>query len=242
MVSDLYNALRPYIDAVGLVQDSPGGRSGNGILYTAEAVIRLHDLGSLTPEIRSDFRVAISDCEIAPGFFRRHPEHFSTDQVRQDDYLALAALSKYLDWPELARLILEYGQRPKTVFPPLPWPRTRYYYPNERGWDHPWYPEAWIGAYPACIATLKQAAGNPLTGHEQDWINYAVEYGPNRKNPSDRDSYILAWIILRTANPSGEARQGYWRQMVAANYWDIATLLGAYFRDKNHPLGAHWSN
>lgn len=236
-----YDALRPYIDEVGLVQNWKGRVSGNGLLYTAEAVVRLHALGQLAQDMKDGFLRAVVACQIQPGFYRRHPVYFSSDQERQDDYIAIAVLAKYLDAPWLAQEVLDYGQRPKLIFPPLPWPKVRYYYPNEKGWDAFFYPQAWIGAYPACIATLKVAAGVDLSDGEQDWLNYAVGYGPNKKDVTDRDSYILAWLISTVVEVSKEATEEF-EARLAASYGTIPNLLRTYFDDKNHPLGDVWAS
>lgn len=244
----LSHALLPYMDYIGLIQDKAGGLSGNGILYTAEAAVRLREVGELDASWRRIFLHAVEKCQMPdelgtpiPGYYRRHPDPrgFSAHQERQDDYIAIAVLAKLLDAPYLAEDVLKFGQRRKQIFPPLPWPSVRYYYPNENGWDAFFDPRAWLGVYPAMIACLKLACGQVPTPLEREFFEAGISHGPNQKDTTDRDSYVLPWLMKQLGGTKDSHRQ-YDALLERAYPGGVPTLLRAYFLDKNHPLGAEW--
>jgi hypothetical protein len=224
-----------YIDEIGLVRDAPGQATGNALLYTAETAALLDGRGELTPEIKNQFLHGIWSCQIEPGYYRRHPNYFQTDQERQDDYIAIAALAKILKAPNLSREVLEYGRKNrKRILGTFP---VRYYYPNERGWEAPFDPRAWLGLYPAMISCHKLVIGEPLGGLEQAWREACIAFGP--KGPSDHDSFVLPWLMLKAG---GDEKTWYGRhfydQLRVDFQGGITALFRAYFTDKNHPLGS----
>lgn len=233
--------LKPYIDEVGLVQDRPGNHSGNPLLYTAEVCIVLKRKGWLTPELRDQFLRGVRSCQIEPGYYRRHPNFFQGDQERQDDYLALASLSVTLGAPEIAQEILAYGRAHRKPIPTFlgKWISLPYYFPNEQGWDAPFYARAEIGFYPTCIAALQWAAGENPGWMKAIWFTTSILSGPNEHDPSDRDSFILPWVALSVhgdANLKGE------HLSVVRKFYPggMPLLFASYFGTSEKPNWDHW--
>ena len=239
-MSRIKDEFGPYLDSIGLIQNGPNRLSGNGLLYTAHFLLLAQDW--LTFEEKEAFRAAYQACQIEPGYYRRHPDAFQNDQESLDDYIGVGTAGMFLGLP-FASECLRYGQRKKKVFPGI---YVKYYYPNERGWDAPFWGRAWIGRFGSAIAHLHYCAGvrPPLIYRLAWWVGAVL--GCTLKKEA-HDGWILNWHCM-TAYPD----QAFWayqwvrkdfERALAKNFPNggLGELLRDYFNDPAHPLvGLYW--
>lgn len=244
---EAYNDFKPYIDKYGLVQPSPGGGSGNGLLYTSEMIVGLNDFGLLRDEMRLSLFDTYRDCEIIPGLFRRDPNN-TGNQEGPDDYVGIAAASPFIPG-NFAKRILTYGQSRRTPirglleelkFPNflvtlLGWMKFRYNYNNIN--PNVMNKGSWLGRQPQLIAHFQFAAGETPWYWRKLWWCGAVLSSLFAK---DHDSYILSYLLIRTAEKKSflaRMTAKIWRHYQNKRYpGGISQVIGEYFQNPSHPL------
>jgi hypothetical protein len=262
-------AYLPYIDRFGLVQPEPGepaGTSGNGILYTAQAIVAYNDHGHLDSDKTRNFEKAISACETQPGLLHRAPEG-KTDQEGPDDYVGAALASRYVDGGALARRVLQYGQQgvdkynpefedehkrkySKIVFNILSLGgrrKIKYVYNN----SNPGYftLSAWLGRQPAVIASLKLASvgfDRPKLTLLEKLVWSVSLLGIFLAKKTHHDSFVLDWCRVRTAQGSRsklvELVSKIWRWRFTKVWGNPGDLLADYFKNPQHPNAIYLRN
>lgn len=247
---------KPYTDKFGLVQPeagSPAGTSGNGLLYTAQAVVAYHDNDDLTQLKALAFDTVFTMCEKQPGLMMRAPQG-KDDQEGPDDYVGCGLFSSYADDGELAKRILSYGDVRCITFDPLAEDASkrtlskivyytlrilnlgrgiRYVYNNVD--PGKFTLSSWLGRQPALIAHLKIAAGITPTLLERLVWCAGLWVAPSKDN---HDAWILSWCRVRSWRKRGILEKlsvWMWERKFKKIWGNPGDLLAAYFNNPNHP-------
>lgn len=85
----------PYRDSFGLIQNNPGGSSGNGLRYTAEYYTLKFRYGLVTKDDTLQFEAIVRRCFAEPGLLNRKPDDKSPNKF--DDYVAVSTASLILE-------------------------------------------------------------------------------------------------------------------------------------------------
>lgn len=216
--------FNPFIDKYGLV--TPDGKPcGNGIRYTAECVVAAFDNKVLDSTMKMGIFDCITDCQLSPGLFKRHPEH--TDQEGPDDYIGLGTISHFLGYKNIARSILKYGRTHK-YFGVL-----KYVYNNVD--PNKFSMSAWLGRMPQLICHLQFAAGEDPSLFKKIWWCGSV-LNSLRVPSTDQDAFALTWHLVRVAEGKSKLCDfiiNIWRKRQKHN---ISEILSDYFNNQFHPL------
>lgn len=238
-------ALKPYRDAWGLVHDKlsmPDYISQNGICFTAEAALIAQARGELSEPLREELLEAVNACwDPREGLLYRHPSsHRVGNQESIDDFAGLACLARILGAPKLAASVIRAGREkewtPKIEFSLLSMDvaieieAPRYYYPDEAQYRERFSARAWLGRFPALIASLEWAgAQEPSWPRRQIWA-LSARFGSVKTHDQARIARLLAhargdlyWIDLV------EAR-------VRAQHGSLQALYTNYFGTTLHPF------
>lgn len=197
----------PYTDYLGLIQNltptAPEGSwtSGNGLLYSAEALLVLKMNEQLDPTICKQVADAVKKCELEPGLYCRHPVNY--EQEGPDDNIGLAVISHLTRKPDIAQSILKYGREKPTkisfkLMKTKPyvsvllggWFPLRYYYSFEI--KDRFDVRAFIGRFPAVLAILKMAAQEKVSIFYRFYTALAMIVQPWRSE----DEPILTMLTL----------------------------------------------
>jgi len=226
-MSEILNDFERYMDKHGLVQ--PNGKTGgNGVLYTAEAIVSLVDRQAMTREFKAKLELAYMSCihpAVLYGLPIRAPGH--ADQEGPDDFVGWAAASKFLGRADWAYQILKYGRENpvklwrgliklryfyNNVMPGTPWHPC-----NEEQWAKlPWWSKflskitfapkghkfnasAWLGRQPQLITTLQFAAGEPVHWLRKWYWRMVVSLAELAKKEK-HDTWILTYLSCRVAS------------------------------------------
>lgn len=226
----------PYIDKFGLVTPN-GQQSGNGLLYTSEAIIAMADNDIITPLQKQYFFDVFRNCEIIPGLFRRDPENLDY-QEGPDDYVGIAAASPFISFNtsgSFASRILRYGRLsrasirgvlekigvPSWIVKLFGWIKVKYNYNNVTPGET--NKGSWLGRQGQLITHFQFAAGeNPWMWRKVWWCGAVLS--SLRAPKDDTDSYILSWLLVRTA--AGKS--------ILCN---ITIKIWYYFQNKRWPGG-----
>lgn len=237
--------LRARRDSFGLIQPKPGEKSGNGILYTAEALILARTHGIDSKDWESEIRYALELCRVeksTPGFFTRGPTDFRNDQEGPDDLCGYAFLSAALD-RGLARDCLQF-LRHGWFF--RQWKlRVRWYFPNEEQYRFRFGFRAWIGRFMSAITTLKWAAGErPGILERLYWAAVVLSSGMFSSN---QDPWILSWVSIMTIVENGKGYPAPWferkviglfnKRLLKRYRFGMQDVFKQYFQDPMHPMG-----
>lgn len=259
-IRDDYKA---YTDSFGLIQPesgNPAGTSGNGVLYTAQAIVAFHDNDELTQLDSLRFDSTLQACEKEPGLLMRAPAG-KDDQEGPDDYVGIGLASSYNDDGEQAKRVIAYGQNRCITFDPLAEDAyklklskiifkvlmvlslgrgIRYVYNN----SHPgkFTLSAWLGRQPALIAHLKIAAGVTPTLLERLFWCAGFWIAPKKEN---HDGWILSWCRARSWRKRGLLEKfsvWLWMRKFRKAWGNPGDLLAAYFANPNHPNAVYLRN
>lgn len=231
-------ALRPYIDSWRLLSDKPGTSSGNGLCFWAEALIIAKLRGEITEQFVGECQLAVINCAIDAGFYKRHPTKFQADPAKTygsdqesiDDYAGLACISKITDWPFLARDVLKFGRTHTKTWSGI---ELRYYYPNEKGFECAFDARAWLGRFPSLIASLEWAAEETPSWPSRQWWAASMRWGSVQNDNSARIARLLAYA-------RGDS---YWiatvEDRVAEAHGGLKKLYSKYFGSSDHPFAKY---
>lgn len=247
--------FKNYTDQYGLVQPNPNGGSGNGLLYTAEAIVALFDKGALSQQNIDDFKKAYASCEKEPGLMMRSPigGPMNSDGEAPDDYVGCGAASFFLN-DGLAERILKYGRGSPSKYGDTGlWARILYLVLSKCGLSKipynynnvdpgVWTEWSWLGRQQNLICHLQFAAGETPPIWRRLWWCAAV-FQATRAMKSEHDSWILSWLLIRTMNGRS------WICKQVANYWwkkllnyypqGMSSVFADYFGNPNHPTAVH---
>lgn len=229
---------------------NPTQPSGNSILATAHYVYCLKVNGELLDSDRSDLYTKLTnECEILPGFFRR-AKAWASNQEARDDYIALAYLSKTLDWP-VAKEILAFGRAHRFAYGPL---KLAGYFPNPQydplssscirsgplSFKSGTTPEAWLWRDRGLLASLQHSAGE-----KPSFLNRVI-YGGGTEiagSSTDKDGWMLGYLELETARGTCD-----WNRKVYETFFGRLTstwstmnaVFAAYLGNSDNPFVKWW--
>lgn len=261
MIQDDFKSVT---DSYGLVQPF-GLWSGNGLLYSAEAIVALNDNKALDAATIQSFWKAYYGCMVQIGLVERLPGY--KDQEGPDDYHGCALASRYLG-ANLAHDILVYGQYKgadkwsaeyehpddvklsRVIYSILSvggLRKVKYVYNNV----NPGYftLSSWMGRFPGLIANLKYGAGGPAKGYiptPLEFLGWSIGLilGLFAKK-ENHDGWILPWTTYRTS--IGRTILGWpllklWNWRFRKVWGNPGDLLGAYFNAPEHPIAVWLKN
>lgn len=268
-MTSIQDDYRPYQDRFGLVQDNnKGDVTGNGILYTAQAVIAFSDNYLLDEQQTLEFMYSIKCCEKSNGVLSRAPEG-KDDQEGPDDYTGAALISKMLDDGALAARIVKRGRFgvylfneeyetdgeykigpfkvsrrkvSKIVFNLLSLGgnrRIKFVLNN----TNPGYftLSSWFGRQPSLVAQLKIAAKESPSLLESLMLHIDLLSSIFTKK-DDHGAWALNWCQVRLIEGTGRMHDlsaRFWRKQFDKHWSSVGELLGAYFNNPDHP-SAKW--
>lgn len=246
-----------YMDKYGLVHPWTHQTSENGLFYTGQYIAALDRHDCLTYEDKKSLEATYRSCERYPGLLMRDPNHFTLQQGPDDHYATLYA--DYMLKYGFAKRFLDYGRMytPKGLAPDSGfWTKAVYSILSCFGLRKVKYvynnvdPEtfslkAFMGRFPALIATAKFVAGEKLSffdklaitiqligsafalKKEHDLRTLMFFVVKMLKGQSFMiDKAIKIWIInLKTVFPGG-----------------MGELLEDYFQDSEHPSVIYLEN
>jgi len=100
-------------DPAGMVSPFPDRNeiTGNGLLYTAEAMISLKEMGLLTEQEIKDYIALMATCKVPgyEGLYNRSPLFLTQESI--DDYSGLCAGYHLVGYYEGVEAILDYGKK-----------------------------------------------------------------------------------------------------------------------------------
>lgn len=251
--------FKAYTDQFGLIQPTPGQTSGNGLLYTAEAIAALSDNNALDLSFKNQFIQAYANCEVFLGLLKRTPDG-QMGQEGPDDYHGAMLASIYLPVLQLSRVILEYGQRTKIQFDSQYetsglklWSRLAYLLLSLGGLRNvtrvynnvnPGYftLSSWLGRFPALFAGLKYASGRTPNPIEFFFWTVGMFFTPSKDN---HDAWIMDWCHYRVAKERtvlGKPILWFWNYKFRKVWGNPGNLFAAYFANPNHPIAIYLQN
>lgn len=222
----------PYRDKFGLIQNNPGGSSGNGLRYTSEYYILKFRYGLATKDDTLQFEAIVRRCFAEPGLLNRSPEDKS--QQKFDDYVAVTTASLIFELL-LANDIKSYGLK------------HRQYFRNDKSPSLPFKDKwgAWFGKDQGLIAHFYYADNDtPSWFKTVMWtINillcaYTAKESQDEWVLSSHQIIAYEWSKDRTW-PQDQACRIWRRQF--KKQWGVdgmSNLLEKYFGHK-HPLAKY---
>lgn len=223
----LYLELQAYQDKYGFVQPAEGW-SGNGILYTSEAMILLKKWQELTQLQIKRFNETIQTVEIEPGLYNRFPGY--DDQEGQDDYIGLTLASNIMGTKH-AKDVFNYGRSHGWVFS------------NKKDNKDKWPARFW--RMPQLLAHFYWCAGvEPPLWQKIYWMLVILTTGVFTDGKG-QDTWILSWLHIE-ACPHKE----YWSYKFTIKMWQkrllkfkpngMKQVFEEYF-GKDHPIAKYFT-
>lgn len=252
----------PYTDSFGLIQPDGNGTSGNGILYTAEYVAALVHANDLDSQEKQRLISVLESCEKQPGLLWRAPLN-KDDQEGPDDYVGIGYTAKFLNHPDIAKRIVEYGRVGVKEYDPSAedegkrfWSKVIYKILSLFGnktvknvWNNAnpgkFTLSAWLGRQLNLMAHLKFAANiDPSCIEKLVWCLAILKDLFEKK--SNKDSWVLSWLAVKTAKNKSficDVVGSIWIWKFKRTWKNgMGELLGSYFNNINHPLAIHLMN
>ena len=204
-------------NAAGFCSNSPGGSSGNDLLFSAEAraVMAANNAWDEELDQKPLIRSIVMSAEIEPGLYKR--PGWIQDQEAQDDYVGLALVSS-----AIAGCISSYGYRHWWYFKSTPAAK----------W---WEPIFW--RWPALIAHVSWCwSQRPWPWFRLAWA-IAIATGPTA---DDLDSFKLAWLMILGCRQRGGWLETWatdrFRAKLAAAYPSGMKQVYASYFGATHPI------
>lgn len=238
----LREEIKPFIDGNGLVM--PNIYTGeylrgsdNGVMFTSEYYILLNDNNQLDDLDKSVYKTVIESCSVEPGLVARAPG-VQQGGPPPDDLYAIAAASKTLNLPEIAKAIVDYGDKHHWVFN-----ADR---PGNPHWGSGYDFEAWLGRQIPLVCALRAAAGLSLPG----WLRLAtaavIATSCAGVKKEDTDARRLAFHLVRAVEGSGGILDwacNIWWSRLRRDYGDEGMRgVALLYYQGNHPFKRFWRN
>jgi len=229
MSSEIIKDYLPYKDQYGLVQNNnwgPDNKSaigtGNGMRFTAEAVIAHYRASVYDSVVLGRFKRAIELLEREPGLLNRQPRYI-VDQDSHDNYIAAISIANIVG-SNLAHRIYDYGKKH--------WFNYNNVNPGKFTF------RSWLGRKLEFRAHLKMAIGKEPNIIEKLYWCIVIFIAAGSKF-DDRDEWVLSWFLIFTA------RYQHGIMGIVRRYWikkfkhkvpgGIGKVLSRYYADKGHP-------
>jgi hypothetical protein len=224
-----WDSWKPYQDRYGLIHSKlieadHKPKTGNGLLYTAEAcvIMQLRNVAFDTNAIAA----TLASCQLKPGLFCRDPSN-DGGQDSVDDYIGVGALAGICGFHGIARDILNYGDGGEQALRDAvlgldfvkegkgwlallkrgldglqPGRIVPYNYNNvEPG---KFTLASWMGRYPALIIHWKLAAEiRPNSAELVIWSATLLFSAHQNKDTPRQDSWLQSWLMVLTYQTSG---------------------------------------
>jgi hypothetical protein len=249
-MATIQDDFKVYTDPNGLVQPTPGSQSGNGLLFTAEAIAAFKAHNVLDPIAVDKFIAAYRTCETQPGLYHRRPDGVF-GQEAQDDYIGIAYASRYLNRPEIAQRVLDYGNKGALGLQDGATKGVKILYNvlsifGLKSIKNVWNNEqpgkfsinAWLGRTPTMIVDMKFAAGVEPGIFEKLYWCVAMLYSM-KNDIRAHDSWVLSWMSWKTAEGKSwlcDFVGKIWLKKFNAYYPNgMGQLLSDYFVNPAHP-------
>lgn len=218
----------PYRDRFGLIQNNPGGSSGNGLRYTSEYYILKFRYGLFTKEDQTEFSRIVNSCSIQKGLLCRIPG--DPGQQGLDDYVAVSTASMIFElfFAEDFKL---YGLKNWNV------------YNNPNPGHFSW--RAWFGRFPGLLAHFYYSSNDvPSWFKTASWTLSVLFCALTAKD--SQDEWVLSSHLIIAYEWSGSRT---WIQDQVCHIWrgkfrkqwgidGMSKLLEKYFGHK-HPLSKY---
>lgn len=238
----LRNEIKLFIDGNGLV--TPNVYTGeykrgsdNGVMFTSEYYIHLKDNKELDELDLSNYEAVIKSCSVEPGLIARAPGD-KQGGPPPDDLYAIAAASKTLGMPSIAKSIVDYGERNNWVFN-----ADR---PGNPHWGDGRDFEAWLGRQPSLVCALKAAAGSPLPGWLKLVTAAIIATSCAGVKKDDSDARRLAFHLVRAVEGSGGILDwacNVWWNRLRRDYGDEGMRgVALLYYQGDHPYRRYWRN
>lgn len=213
--------------STGLIAPTPHGDSGNGVLYSAIAIIILRDRSTcLTTEarhvvraLRNSYAKAIMTCfrSDAIGVLCRNPGNTGY-QEGPDDYVGASSLLC------AAYFILRYG-------------KSHWFNYNNVNLDKI-TKSSWLLRQPQLIAHMYYGAEKKPNLFLRLYWHLAILYSALTTKKTDQDGWMLTWLLIRTHPDTWVER--VWRKKVKKLFGDQGLKNLNYLNNGNHPITKWW--
>lgn len=224
---------QPYKTRLGFYTNTPGGNTGNDLLFSAEAALVMMKHGVWTGDDTAELDRAIYRHARTPAGFLQRPG-WEQDQISLDDFIGVAAYS-YKTNQLLAAAMYSYGQEHHFVWGPL---QFRFHFSNTN--DQSDY-HAWLGRFPALIAHIAWAAGRKPSWFQR--IAWCLSVAFSGK-PEDQDEWILNWLLIEVGGDKGWSERLatiiYHFRLQRAHPGGLAAVFARYFGSSEHPTAKHF--
>ena len=240
-MSSMAEDFQQYTDSIGLVQDrvpTPGQEAtGNGLLFTAEAILVQESYAPLSETSRRAYVAAIAQCQAIPGLYNRWPRDLAQEGI--DDYIGLGAASKHLlgDYgirPTIVDNILEYGLQSKfqwSIF------KFNYYYENQDPFVHT-DTAAWLGRYPGFRAHMDFCNGEKSSMFWRFMWSLSIATA-GLTDPKNNNNWTLPWVMVKCAPKDSimcNLAIKYFNYRLKKHWGSMKAVFASYFADQNHPI------
>lgn len=221
----LREELADYTDAYGLVHPNknpgPNNWSGNGLLFTAEALMLIYKDSPPSVEEQREIERIYNSCEAeAMGLYRRHPVAFLRDQEAIDDYIGIGAAA-YITGTGMAVEVLEYG-------------RAHHWLMNNV--DGKWNWSAWLGRFPAMICHLEFAAGGRSSLWKRLWWALTVAFQPWSSESDPILSWLMVTVCAKRSFVCSLATDHFYRRLKKRYPGKMRQVFEIYFNSTDHPI------
>lgn len=246
-----------WVDGNGLVSPEPcdptnlNSASGNGVLYTAEAILTLDRRGELTPGALALWMHSLSRCFVDSGLLARAPlgKSFALDIEQIDDYHGILAVSARFDY-RVAEEILDYGRNVRVKIGPL---RLPFWYnstnPSDPLRDIRSGKIAWSACFfprfPQLVAAMYWAAHKKAPWYLNFYAALVVVIACFAKR-TNTDAPMLTWLLCYTNThallPSKlvSLAEKLWRWQYKRQWGEEASGICGRTMNRNHPLGRYF--
>lgn len=219
--------------------------AGNCLMFLAEEMIILYDLGPVRPDDLWRFGELLNACTLEPGNLRRTPFKctYSTDQEGWDDFLGTTAAASIVegDWPHsVATKIILFGRKHFFRWGPFRMPYA--YVTSSQAPEETRDVKAFLGRYVHLIAHFRRCAGETPNPLQRLWWCWSVAFA-GWGDPDGQDPWRLTYLLVR----AWATRKRWWHpENMAVKIWrwrfferwprGIQDVRVMYFNDENHPL------
>lgn len=110
-----------FVDPAGRISEKPksyaNGITDNPLLFTGEYLFLKKKLGQLDNQDRDMVSRILTECEVAPGLYRRHPPEYQLEygipynQVSHDEYVGIMLLCHVNNLKYVMSEVCEYGEK-----------------------------------------------------------------------------------------------------------------------------------
>lgn len=223
--------FKEYADSDGMLTPNfhpPVNSTGNGLLYTAEEMITLHELKLLTLEDQRAWDEIVKSCLVDGGMLKRN-KYKNNEQNSHDDYTGVLTACYLLDSDFFTRNIYQYGKEH--------WWNFNNVNPGK------FTGASWLGRFPALIAHMYWCAGKTPNLFLRLYTALAtiVSSSSDRKN---HDNWMLTYLRILVNNDKcwiNRLANKVFMKKLFQHYPDgFRQIFKEYCVNPQHPLAKHF--